>query len=94
MLHDSVAGVRHEAAKLIAGYRNGEALAALRQVVTDPDETVSEQATIAVGWIGQSAAVGSDTRRQAIDVLRIVAKSGSARAAEQAQHWLSTVGAQ
>jgi HEAT repeat protein len=94
MLHDPVAKVRHQASIAVGGYGSQQALTALRPLVTDGDQTVSEQATIAVGWIAQAAAIGSETRREAIDLLRKVAGSGRSPASEQALKWLANVGAQ
>jgi HEAT repeat protein len=89
-----VAGVRHKASAAVGAYQNQPALAALTPLVDDPDITVSEQTTIAIGWIAQAAAVGSDTRVTAIDVLRRAAKSDRRAVAEQARKWLANVGAQ
>jgi hypothetical protein len=93
-LRDPVAGVRHKASAAVGAYQNQPALAALTPLVDDPDITVSEQTTIAIGWIAQAAAVGSDTRVTAIDVLRRAAKSDRRAVAEQARKWLANVGAQ
>jgi len=94
MLRDPVAGVRHKASAAVGGYQNQQALAALTPLVDDPDGSVSEQTTIAIGWIAQGGAIGSDTRRAAIDVLRRAAKSDHRAVAEQARKWLANVGAQ
>lgn len=94
MLRDPVAGVRHKASAAVGQYHNQQALAALTPLVDDPDRSVSEQTTIAVGWIAQAGAIGSDTRRTAIDVLRRAAKSDRRPVAEQARRWLANVGAQ
>jgi len=94
MLQDSVAAVRLKASAAVGGYQNQQALAALTPVVDDVDGSASEQATIAIGWIAQAAAIGSDTRRTAIDVLRRAATSDRKAVAEQARKWLANVGAQ
>jgi len=93
-LRDPVAGVRQNAAVAVGEYQNEQALAALTPLVDDPDITVSEQTTIAIGWIAQSAAVGSDTRVTAIDVLRRAAKSARTAVADQARKWLADIGVQ
>jgi hypothetical protein len=94
MLRDLLAEVRHKASTAVGGYQNQRALAALTPLVDDPDDTVSEQTTIAVGWIAQAGVIGSDTRREAIDVLRRAATSDRRAVAEQARKWLANVGAQ
>jgi hypothetical protein len=94
MLRDLLAEVRHKASTAVGGYQNQQALAALTPLVDDPDDTVSEQTTIAVGWIAQAGVIGSDTRREAIDVLRRAATSDRRAVAEQARKWLANVGAQ
>ena len=93
-LRDPVAGVRQNAAVAVGEYQNEQALAALTPLVDDPDIAVSEQTTIAIGWIAQSAAVGSDTRVTAIDVLRRAAKSARTAVADQARKWLADIGVQ
>jgi HEAT repeat protein len=92
MLGDPVAAVRHKASAAVGGYQNQQALAALTPLVDDNDASVSEQATIAVGWIAQASAIGSDTRTDAIVVLRRAAKSPRRPISEQARKWLSNVG--
>jgi len=94
MLRDRSAAVRLKATSAIGGYANQQALTALRPLVLDADADVSEQATIAVGWIGDASPVGSDTRRDAIAVLRSVAQSGRGAISEQARTWLTNLGAQ
>jgi len=94
MLRDSVAAVRLKASAAVGGYQNQQALAALTPVVDDADGSASEQATIAIGWIAQAAAIGSETRRTAIEVLRRAANSDRKAVAEQARKWLANVGAQ
>jgi hypothetical protein len=94
MLRDSVAAVRLKASAAVGGYQNQQALAALTPVVDDADVSASEQATIAIGWIAQAAAIGSETRRTAIEVLRRAANSDRKAVAEQARKWLANVGAQ
>jgi hypothetical protein len=94
MLREPVAGVRHQASIAVGAYHNHQALIALAPAVADVDATVSEQATIAIGWIAQASAVGSDTRQEAIDLLRKAAESGRAQVSEQARRWLLNVGAQ
>jgi hypothetical protein len=51
-----------------------------------------EQVTIAVGWIAQASAIGSDTGKGAIIVLQRAAASRRRPVSEQARKWLSTVG--
>jgi hypothetical protein len=89
-LMDSVAWVRHGAASAVGAYRNNAALKALKAVVHDPDPGVSEQATIAVGWVAAAAKADSAVRKEAIEVLRDVKRSGG-RPAEQATYWLGKV---
>jgi HEAT repeat protein len=93
MLGDPVAAVRHKASAAVGGYQNQQALAALTPLVDDTDTLVSEQATIAVGWIAQASAIGSDTRKDAIVVLRKATESPRRPVSEQARKWLSNVGA-
>lgn len=93
MLADPVASVRHQAAIAVGGYADERALRALRSVVADADPIVSEQATIAVGWVAQAANPGSATRNDAIAVLRGVAISARGRASDQALAWLGKVDA-
>jgi len=93
MLADPVASVRHQAAIAVGGYADERALRALRSVVADADPVVSEQATIAVGWVAQAANSGSDVRNDAIAVLRAVAISARSRASDQAFTWLGKVDA-
>jgi HEAT repeat protein len=94
MLRDSSAAVRLNGAAAIGTYANQQALTALKPLVVDADASVSEQATIAIGWIVQASASGSDTRRGAIAVLRSVAQSGRGAASEQARAWLTNLGVQ
>jgi HEAT repeat protein len=93
MLGDPVAAVRHKASAAVGGYQNQQALTALTPLVDDTDTSVSEQATIAVGWIAQASAIGSDTRKGAIIVLQRAAESRRRPVSEQARTWLSNVGA-
>jgi hypothetical protein len=94
MLRDPVADVRHKASSAVGSFGDREALAALTPLIDDPDDSVSEQTTICAGWIAQAAAIGSDTRRAAIEVLRRAAKSDRRAVAERAGEWLAKVGAQ
>jgi hypothetical protein len=87
MLKDPVARVRHVAASAVGGYENAAALEALKAVVHDPDPDVSEQATIAVGWVAESSQPNGATRSNGIEVLRSVGQSGG-RAGRQALYWL------
>jgi HEAT repeat protein len=89
-LKDPLARVRHVAAVAVGAYANATALKALKAVLHDPDPVVSEQATIAVGWIAAAAKPDSAVRKEAIEVLRDVARSGG-RQAEQATYWLGKV---
>lgn len=91
MLKDPVADVRHVAASAVGGYEDAAALEALKGVVHDPDPSVSEQATIAVGWVAESSEPNGATRKDAIEVLRSVKESGGA-AGRQALYWLARVG--
>jgi hypothetical protein len=90
-LKDPLAAVRHRAAAAIGAYENAAALKALKAVVHDPDPGVSAQAAIAVGWVAAAAKPDSPVRKEAIDVLRDVQRSGG-RPAEQATYWLEKVG--
>jgi HEAT repeat protein len=92
MLTDSVAKVRHSASTAVGGYENGAALKALKTVVADTDPDVSEQATICVGWIAESASRDGETRKEAVDLLRSVAVSSRGRASQQAKSWLARIG--
>jgi len=89
-LKDPLARVRHGAAVAVGVYANAAALKALKAVLHDPDPGVSEQATIAVGWIAAAAKPDSAVRKEAIEVLRDVVRSGG-RPAEQATYWLGKV---
>jgi len=89
-LKDPLAMVRQSAAAAIGAYQNAAALKALKAVVHDPDPGVSEQAAIAVGWVAAAAKPASAVRKEAIGVLRDVARSGG-RPAEQATYWLGKV---
>jgi hypothetical protein len=89
-LTDPLAMVRHRAAAAIGAYQNAAALKALKAVVHDPDPGVSEQATIAVGWVAAAAKPNSAVRKEAIEVLRDVVRSGG-RPAEQSTYWLGKV---
>jgi RNA polymerase sigma factor (sigma-70 family) len=89
-LGDSLPRVRTRAAAAIGVYQDAEALKALKGAVRDPDPGVSEQATIAVGWVATGAKPESALRKEAIDVLREVARTGG-RAGEQATYWLGKV---
>jgi HEAT repeat protein len=92
MLTDSVAKVRHSASTAVGGYENEAALKALKTVVADTDPDVSEQATICVGWIAESASRDGETRKEAVDLLRSVAVSSRGRASQQAKSWLARIG--
>jgi hypothetical protein len=92
MLKDPVAAVRQRTAAAVGQYADQRALEALRPAVEDPDPEVSEQATIAVGWVAVRAARDSDTRADAIAVLRAVADGERAGSSSQAKYWLSRVG--
>jgi hypothetical protein len=89
-LADSLPRVRHSAAAAIGVYQDAEALRALKEVVRDPDSGVSEQAAIAVGWVAMGAKPESAVRKEAIAILRQVAKAGG-RSGEQAAEWLGKV---
>jgi hypothetical protein len=89
-LKDPLAIVRSRAAAAIGAYQNAAALKALKAVVHDPDPGVSEQATIAVGWVAAAAKPDSAVRKEAIEVLRDVVRSGG-RPAEQSTYWLEKV---
>lgn len=89
-LKDPLAMVRQGAAAAIGAYQNAAALKALKAAVHDPDPGVSEQATIAVGWVAAAAKPASAVRKAAIEVLRDVVQSGG-RPAEQATYWLGKV---
>jgi hypothetical protein len=89
-LKDPLPAVRQRAATAIGTYQNAAALKALKAVVHDPDPGVSTQATIAVGWVAAAAKPDSHVRKEAIDVLRDVMRSGG-RPAEQATYWLQKV---
>lgn len=89
-LKDPLAKVRHRAAAAVGAYANADALKSLKSVVHDPDPGVSGQATIAVGWVAAAAQPESAVRKEAIDVLREVARSGG-RPAEEAKYWLVKV---
>jgi hypothetical protein len=89
-LNDPLATVRIRAAAAVGAYQNAAALKALKPVVHDPDPGVSEQAVIAVGWIAAAAQPGSAVRKEAIAVLRDMARTGG-RPAEQATSWLEKV---
>jgi HEAT repeat protein len=93
MLADPVAAVRHQASIAVGGYADERALRVLRAVVADADPTVSEQATIAVGWVALAANPGSRTRNDAVALLRDVARSSRGRASDQALTWLGKVDA-
>ena len=93
MLTDSVAKVRQRAASAVGQYADRRAFNALRSVVADSDSEVSEQATIAIGWVATAAAEGSSTRTEAIDLLREIAAGTRAGNSRQARYWLSRVGA-
>jgi hypothetical protein len=92
MLRDSVAKVRFSASTAVGGYEDEAALKALKVVVADTDPDVSEQATICIGWIAESASRDSETRKEAVNVLRSVAASSRARASQQAKSWLARIG--
>jgi HEAT repeat protein len=89
-LKDPLATVRQRAATAIGAYQNAAALKALKAVVHDPDPGVSTQATSAVGWVAAAAKLDSPVRKEAIDVLRDVLRSGG-RSAERATYWLEKV---
>ncbi|MBI3411601.1 MAG: HEAT repeat domain-containing protein [Planctomycetes bacterium] len=89
-LKDPLATVRHGAAAAVGAYQNAAALKALKAVVHDPDAGVSSQATTAVGWVAAAAKPDSAVRKEAIEVLRDVARSGG-RPAEQATYWLGKI---
>jgi HEAT repeat protein len=91
MLKDPVARVRQVAASAVGGYQDAAALEALKAVVRDPDPDVSEQATVAVGWVAESSTPSSATRKDAIEVLRSLTPSGGA-AGRQALYWLARIG--
>ena len=93
MLADPVATVRHQASIAVGGYADERALQVLRPLVADADPIVSEQATIAVGWVAQAANPGSETRNDAIAVLRGVAILARSPASDQALTWLGKVDA-
>jgi HEAT repeat protein len=89
-LADALPRVRLKAAAAIGAYQDAEALRSLKAVVGDPDPGVSEQATIAVGWVAMAAKPESAVRKEAIDVLRAAARAGG-RSGEQAVYWLEKV---
>ncbi len=89
-LGDSLPRVRQRAAAAIGVYQDAEALKALKAAVRDPDPGVSEQATIAVGWVAMGAQPDGALRKEAIAVLREVARAGG-RSGEQAAYWLAKV---
>lgn len=89
-LADSLPRVRQSAASAIGVYQDAEALQALKTAVRDMDPGVSEQATIAVGWVAMAAKPESAVRKDAIDVLRDVARAGG-RSGKQAAYWLEKV---
>jgi hypothetical protein len=93
MLADSVARVRHHAASAVGQYADRRAFDALRSVVADSDPDVSEQATIAIGWVANAAAQGSSTHAEAVDLLREIAAGTHAGNSQQARYWLSRAGA-
>jgi HEAT repeat protein len=93
VLRDPVSQVRHRAASAVGQYVNQHALDALRPVVADPDPDVSEQATIAVGWVADASPRESKTRADAVELLRALAASSRRGTSEQAKYWLSRVGA-
>ena len=89
-LKDPLAKVRQRAASALGVYRDAAALQALKTVVRDPDAGVSEQATIAVGWVAKAAPADSALRKEAVAVLRDMSGS-TGRPAEQAKYWLRQV---
>lgn len=89
-LKDPLARVRQSAAAAIGAYQNAAALKALKAIVHDSDPGVSEQATIAVGWVAAAAKPASAVREEALEVLRDMVRSGG-RPAEQATYWLGKV---
>ena len=91
LLHDPSPDVRRYASIEVGVYGGQLALDALRSAVTDPDDDLSEQATIAVGWIATDAAAESETRRQAVELLTTLADSGRPRVSSEAAECLSKV---
>jgi HEAT repeat protein len=91
LLHDPSPDVRRYASVVVGMYGGQLALDALRSAVTDLDGDVSAQATIAVGWVAMDAAVGSQTRRQALELLTTLADSGRPGVSSQAVEWLNMV---
>jgi HEAT repeat protein len=91
MLRDPVANVRRRAAYSVGAYADAPALSALKPVVRDSNVGVSEQATIAVGWVASRPDADPVTRNDAIQVLRQVAQTAGAPA-KQATYWLQKVG--
>jgi RNA polymerase sigma factor (sigma-70 family) len=89
-LNDPLAKVRQRASSAIGAYRDAAALQALKTVVRDPDAGVSEQATIAVGWVAKANSADSALRKEAVAVLREMSNS-TGRPAEQAKYWLGQV---
>jgi RNA polymerase sigma factor (sigma-70 family) len=89
-LKDPLAKVRQRASSAIGAYRDAAALQALKTVVRDPDAGVSEQATIAIGWVAKAAPAESDLRQEAVALLREMSNT-TGRPAEQAKYWLGQV---
>jgi HEAT repeat protein len=90
-LKDPLPRVRSRAAAAVGGYQNAAALKALKTVVKDPDQGVSEQATIAVGWVAKTAAADSPVRKEATDLLREMLQAGGGPG-RQAVYWLEKIG--
>jgi HEAT repeats len=91
LLRDADSRVRQRAASAVGQYRDPRALDALRPALADPDRDVSEQATIAIGWVATGAAEDSKTRTEAIGLLRAIAAADLPGSSAQAKYWLSRV---
>jgi RNA polymerase sigma factor (sigma-70 family) len=89
-LKDPLAKVRQRASSAIGAYRDAATLQALKTVVRDPDAGVSEQATIAVGWVAKAAPADSALRKDAVAMLREMSRT-TGPPAQQAKYWLGQV---